>query len=60
MLEVLNLNLIVQYVTIYLLFMLLVILVCKLVLSVNISFNSLNKYPLGIYANKLLTKYVSI
>ena len=48
-----------HFIIIYLLLMLLLIFICKLVLQ-NKNFNFVNKYPLGNYINKFLTKYISI
>lgn len=59
-LEALNNQLVINYVTVYLLLMLLIILICKFILNKDIKFNSLDKYPFGIYINKLLTKYISV
>jgi len=59
-LEALSNQLIFNFVTVYLLIMLLIIFICKLVLSKDIQFTNLKKYPLGNYINKFLVKYISI
>ena len=60
MLDALNNHLIINFVTVYLLLMLLIILICKLMLNKEIKFNRLEKLPLGIYINNFLIKYISI
>lgn len=59
-LDALNNHLIINFVTVYLLLMLLIILICKFNINKNITFNRLDKYPFGTYINKFLTKYISI
>jgi hypothetical protein len=53
-------NLILNFICIYLLIMLLIILIIKFILSSNINFDRLNKYPLGNYINRFLVKFISI
>ena len=53
-------SLMLDFISIYLLWNLLVILIIKLILSNNINFDKLNKYPLGIYINKYLVKFISM
>ena len=52
-LEVLNNNIILHFITIYLLIMLIIIFLSKLVLN-NTNFNFLNNYPLGKYFSYIL------
>lgn len=59
-LDALNNHLIINFVTVYLLLMLLIILICKFIFTKDIKFNRLEKYPLGIYISKFLIKYISI
>lgn len=59
-LDTLNNHLIINFITVYLLLMLLIIIICKFVLNKDINFNRLEKYPLGFYINKFLIKYISI
>ena len=58
-LDALNNHLIINFITVYLLLMLLFIIICKFTLNKDTKFNRLEKYPLGIYFNKLLIKYLS-
>ena len=53
-------SLILNFICIYLLIMLLIILIIKFILSSNINFDGLNKYPLGNYINRYLVKFISI
>lgn len=59
-LDALNNHLIINFITVYLLLMLLIIIFCKFILNNDIKFNRLEKYPLGTYINKFLIKYISI
>lgn len=59
-LDALNNHLIINFITVYLLLMLLIIIICKFILNKDIKFNRLDNYPLGIYINKFLIKYISI
>ena len=60
LLDILSNELILNFVTVYLLVMLLIIFICKLILTKDIQFNKLKKYPLGSYINYFLVKYFSI
>src|SRR6266481_399631 len=60
LIETLTNNLILQFIILYLMFMLIVIFTCKLIIEKEIQFNIIKKFPLGNYIYLILNKYISI
>src|SRR5580658_5395839 len=60
LLDQLNNYFILEFVSVYLLVMMLIIFTCKLLIDKNIQFDGVKKYPLGHYIYIFLTKYISL
>ena len=58
--NVLSNNLLLHFIILYLLIMLLIIFTCKFILTDNIEFTKIQKYPLGGYIKYIINKFISI
>ena len=58
--DTLSYNLLLNFIILYLLIMLLLIISCKFLIKDNIEFKSIEKYSLGRLLSNIINKYISI